>query len=332
MAGQLMGDDVRKDARRVVTIEAEAVRALADFVDDEFAGAVDAIRSSEGRTILLGIGKSGIIAQKIAATLSSTGTASFFLHPAEGAHGDLGMVRPGDVAIAVSYSGETPEILSLLPALKALGASLVAMTGNPDSSLAREADYVIRTTVDREACPLGLVPTASTTAALVMGDALAVCVMRRRDFREEDFAAVHPGGTLGRRLLSKLLELGHTGGEVPRVSVTATFTEAVAEMSAKRFGITAVVDDAGRLVGVITDGDVRRAYEGGRATDEYAAADVMTTEPKTIGLDVTGAAALHVMEKYQITALFALDGDGRPAAIVHIHDILGRGAATGNFE
>lgn len=327
-----MADDVRRDARRVVTIEAEAVRALADFVDDEFAGAVEAIRASEGRTILLGIGKSGIIAQKIAATLSSTGTAAFFLHPAEGAHGDLGMVRPGDVAMAVSYSGETPEILSLLPALKALGASLVAMTGNPKSSLAREADYVIRTTVDREACPLGLVPTASTTAALVMGDALAVCVMRRRDFREEDFAAVHPGGTLGRRLLSALSELGHTGDEVPRVSFAASFTEAVAEMSAKRFGITAVVDDAGRLVGVITDGDVRRAYESGRATDEYAAADVMTKEPKTIGLGVTGAAALHAMEKYQITALFALDGDGRPAAIVHIHDILGRGAATGSFE
>jgi arabinose-5-phosphate isomerase len=327
-----MADDVRKDARRVVTIEAEAVRALADFVDDEFAGAVDAIRASEGRAILLGIGKSGIIAQKIAATLSSTGTASFFLHPAEGAHGDLGMVRPGDVAIAVSYSGETPEILSLLPALKALGASLVAMTGNPNSSLAREADYVIRTTVDREACPLGLVPTASTTAALVMGDALAVCVMRRRDFREEDFAAVHPGGTLGRRLLSTLSELGHTGDEVPRVSSAASFTEAVAEMSAKRFGITAVVDDAGRLVGVITDGDVRRAYESGRATDKYAAADVMTKEPKTIGLEVTGAAALHAMEKYQITALFALDGDGKPAAIVHIHDVLGRGAATGSFE
>jgi arabinose-5-phosphate isomerase len=327
-----MADDVRKDARRVVTIEAEAVRALADFVDDEFAGAVDAIRASEGRAILLGIGKSGIIAQKIAATLSSTGTASFFLHPAEGAHGDLGMVRPGDVAIAVSYSGETPEILSLLPALKALGASLVAMTGNPNSSLAREADYVIRTTVDREACPLGLVPTASTTAALVMGDALAVCVMRRRDFREEDFAAVHPGGTLGRRLLSTLSELGHTGDEVPRVSSAASFTEAVSEMSAKRFGITAVVDDAGRLVGVITDGDVRRAYESGRATDKYAAADVMTKEPKTIGLEVTGAAALHAMEKYQITALFALDGDGKPAAIVHIHDVLGRGAATGSFE
>jgi arabinose-5-phosphate isomerase len=332
MARQLMADDVKKDARRVVTIEAEAVRALADHIDDGFAGAVEAILSSEGRAILLGIGKSGIIAQKIAATLSSTGTASFFLHPAEGAHGDLGMVRPGDVAIAVSYSGETPEILSLVPALKTLGATLAVMTGNSDSSLAREADYVIKTAVDREACPLGLVPTASTTAALVMGDALAVCVMRKRGFKEEDFAAVHPGGTLGRRLLSKVSELGHTGDEIPRVGANATFTEAVAEMSAKTFGITAVLDEEGRLVGVITDGDVRRAYERNLATDDHIAADVMTKGPKTVGFDATGAYALHVMEQYQITALFALDDGRKPAAIIHIHDILGRGAATVNFD
>lgn len=327
-----MADDVKKDARRVVTIEAEAVRALAGHIDDGFAGAVEAILSSEGRAILLGIGKSGIIAQKIAATLSSTGTASFFLHPAEGAHGDLGMVRPGDVAVAVSYSGETPEILSLVPALKGLGATLVAMTGNSDSSLAREADYVIKTAVDREACPLGLVPTASTTAALVMGDALAVCVMRKRGFQEEDFAAVHPGGTLGRRLLSKISELGHTGDEIPRVGANATFSEAVAEMSAKTFGITAVLDEEGRLVGVITDGDVRRAYERNLATDDHIAADVMTKDPKTVEFDATGAYALHVMEKYQITALFALDDGRKPAAIIHIHDILGRGAATVNFD
>jgi len=327
-----MADDVIKDARRVVTIEAEAVRALADYIDDGFVGAAEAILSSDGRTILMGIGKSGIIAQKIAATLSSTGTASFFLHPAEGAHGDLGMVRPGDVAVAVSYSGETPEILALIPALKTLGATLVAMTGNPASSLASEADYVVRTTVDREACPLGLVPTASTTAALVIGDALAVCVMRKRDFGEEDFAAVHPGGTLGRRLLSKVAELGHTGDEIPRVGAAATFTDAVAEISAKTFGLTAVVDDEGRLMGVITDGDVRRAYERGLATDDHSAADVMTKGPKTIEFDATGARALHVMEKYQITALFALDGERRPAAVIHIHDILGRGAAIVNFD
>jgi len=327
-----MADDVKKDARRVVTIEAEAVRALADYIDDGFVGAAEAILASEGRTVLLGIGKSGIIAQKIAATLSSTGTASFFLHPAEGAHGDLGMVRPGDVAVAVSYSGESPEILSLVPALKERGATLIAMTGNPASSLAREADYVIKTAVDREACPLGLVPTASTTAALVMGDALAVCVMRKRDFGEEDFAAVHPGGTLGRRLLSKVSELGHAGDEIPKVGETASFAQAVAEISAKTFGVTAVVDEEGRLMGVITDGDVRRAYERGLATDEHNAADVMTKDPKTIEFDATGARALHVMEKYQITALFALDGERRPTAIIHIHDILGRGAATVNFD
>ncbi|NIT36619.1 MAG: KpsF/GutQ family sugar-phosphate isomerase [candidate division Zixibacteria bacterium] len=327
-----MRDDVRKDAQRVIAIEAEAVRALGDHIDDGFRGVVNAILSSEGRAILLGIGKSGIIAQKIAATLSSTGTASFFLHPAEGMHGDLGMVRPGDVVIAVSYSGETPEILCLVPALKKLGITLAAMTGNPASSLAREADYVINTSVDREACPLGLVPTASTTAALVMGDALAVCAMRRRNFREEDFVAVHPGGALGRRLLAKVSELGHRGDEVPRVPTTATFAEAIAEMSAKKFGITAVTGDEGRLVGVITDGDVRRAYERGMATDKHTAAEVMTREPKTVELDAPGTSALHAMETYQITALFALDEERRPIAIIHIHDILGRGAATFDFD
>jgi arabinose-5-phosphate isomerase len=327
-----MPDDVASDAARVIAIEAEAIRALAAQIDDGFRGAAEAILAAEGRTILMGIGKSGIVAQKIAATLSSTGTASFFLHPAEGVHGDLGMVRPGDVVVAVSYSGETPEIICLVPSLQALDVTLVAMTGNAESSLAREADYVIRTSVDREACPLGLVPTASTTAALVMGDALAICTMRKRGFREEDFAAVHPGGTLGRRLLARVSALGHTGDEVPRVPARATFADAVAEMSAKKFGITAVTDEAGRLVGAITDGDVRRAYERGLAGEARTAGDVMTQNPKTVELDAAGAQALHIMETYQITALFAVDAERRPVAIVHIHDILGRGAATADFD
>jgi arabinose-5-phosphate isomerase len=325
-----MDDDLKKDAERVIAIEAEAVRALGERIDEGFRGAVEAILATEGRTILIGIGKSGIVAQKIAATLSSTGTASFFLHPAEGVHGDLGMVRPGDVVVAVSHSGETPEILYLVPSLKALGVKLVALTGEPGSSLAREADYVVAAAVDREACPLGLVPTASTTAALVMGDALAICAMRKRGFKEEDFAAVHPGGTLGRRLLSTVSSLGHGGDEIPQVASGATFAEAVAEMSAKKFGITAVTDD-GRLVGVITDGDVRRAYERGVST-EAKAAEVMTKDPKTIDLDAAGARALHVMETYQITALFAVDGEKRPVAVVHIHDILGRGAVQVDFD
>jgi arabinose-5-phosphate isomerase len=324
--------DVKRDARRVVEIEAEAVHGLAELVDADFEGAVDAMLSSEGRSVLIGMGKSGIIAQKISATLSSTGTASFFLHPAEAAHGDLGMIRPGDVVIAVSYSGETPEIMCLVPAIKDLGVTLVAMTGNAESSLARRADFVVRTTVDREACPLGLVPTASTTATLVMGDALAVCIMRKRGFREEDFAAVHPGGTLGRRLLSGIAELGHAGDKIPQVAASASFAAAVEEISAKKLGVTAVVDEKGKLVGVITDGDVRRAVERGRAAEGNTAADVMTPDPKTVDYDATGAGALHVMETYQITALFALDGDGRPRAVIHIHDILGRGAATANFD
>jgi len=326
-----MADDVTRDAERVIAIQADAVRALGAQVDDGFRGALEAVLATEGRTILMGIGKSGIVAQKIAATLSSTGTASFFLHPAEGVHGDLGMVRAGDVVIAVSYSGETPEILYLVPSLKTLGITLVAMTGEAGSSLAREADYVVTTSVDREACPLGLVPTASTTAALVMGDALAICAMRKRGFKEEDFAAVHPGGTLGRRLLSTISSLGHAGEAVPRVAADATFADAVAEMSAKKFGITAVTDEMGRLVGVISDGDVRRAYEQG-ITGQAKATDVMTANPKTIEREATGARALHAMETYQITALFAVDDEGRPVAIVHIHDILGRGAVKVDFD
>jgi arabinose-5-phosphate isomerase len=320
-------NDFKKDAARVIGIEADAVRRLAAQLDDGFDGAAAAVCATAGRTILLGIGKSGIIAQKIAATLSSTGTASYFLHPAEGMHGDLGMVRPGDVVIAVSNSGETPEILNLIPALKAVGITLVAMTGNPSSSLAREADHVIRAAVDREACPFGLAPTASTTATLVMGDALAISVMRRRGFRQEDFAAVHPGGSLGRNLSAKVRQLCHAGDEVPVVSVSATFADAVAEISGKRFGITAVTAADGLLVGVITDGDVRRAYERGAAAGTPAG-DVMTRDPKTVNLEATGAQALHMMETHQITALFAVDGDGKPAAVIHIHDILGRGAAT----
>jgi len=325
-------DEILGEARRVVAIEAEAVAALASQLDEGFLGAAEAILAGRGRVILLGIGKSGIIAQKIAATFSSTGTPAYFMHPAEGMHGDLGMLRAGDVAIAVSYSGETPEILCLVPAVKRMGVTLVALTGNAASSLAREAAYVVRAGVSREACPLGLVPTASTTATLVMGDALAVCVMKRRGFREEDFAAVHPGGTLGRRLLAAVADVSHGGAEVPAVPADATLAAAVAEIDAKKFGVTAVVDERGRLVGVITDGDVRRAYARGPLPLETTAAEVMSRQPKTIAGDATAAQALHLMETYQITTLFVVDAAGRPAAVVHIHDILGRGAATGGVE
>lgn len=322
----------RDDAARVIAIEAAAVGALGSQIGPGFMGAVEAILASRGRTILVGIGKSGIIAQKIAATLSSTGTPSYFLHPTEGMHGDLGILRPEDVVIAVSHSGETAEISALLPALKSRGGKLVALTGNPDSTLGRAADFVVVAAVDREACPLGLVPTASTTAALVMGDALAVCVMKRRNFRQEDFAAVHPGGSLGRRLLSSVAELGHRGAEIPIVAATASFSQAVVEIDAKKLGITAVVAGDGKLVGVLTDGDVRRLVAHGSVPAHATAGDVMSREPKTIPLTATGAQALHLMETYQITALFAPDEAGRPAAVVHIHDLLGRGAATANWE
>lgn len=325
-------DDVVREAARVITVEAEAVAALKRQLGEGFVKAVEIILTAPGRVIVTGMGKSGIIAQKVAATFSSTGTPAYFMHPAEGAHGDLGMVREGDVVIAVSNSGETPEIICLLPAIKARRVKLIALTGTVTSTLGRAADTVIASAVDKEACPLGLVPTASTTAALVMGDALAICVMKQRGFNGEDFAAVHPGGALGKRLLTPISELWHEGGEMPVVRADATFAEAVAEINAKRFGITAVVGENGQLVGVITDGDVRRAYAAGVRADDKRASDLMSKNPKTVGAAATAAQALHIMETFQITALFVTDEDGAPRALVHIHDILGRGTATREVE
>ncbi|UCE28423.1 MAG: KpsF/GutQ family sugar-phosphate isomerase [Candidatus Coatesbacteria bacterium] len=321
-------DGIIERAKRVVAIEAEAVAALIGRPGDGFVGAVEAVYATGGRVITTGIGKSGIIAQKLAATLSSTGTPAYFLHPVEAAHGDLGVVGETDVAVVISYSGETSEITSVVPALLSRGATVVAITGVPGSSLAESADHVIDASVDREACPLGLVPTASTTAALVMADALAICVMELKGFAEDDFALFHPGGDIGRRLLSGVKTLIHTGGEVPQVESDAPLDAIVAEMSAKTFGITAVVDGGGKLTGVITDGDLRRLLERGEDLSVVRARDFCTGEPKTIKTGDTTAHALQLMEKHQITALFAVDDDGHPTGVIHIHDILGRGRVS----
>jgi len=321
-------DGIIERAKRVIGIEAEAVAALAARPDGGFVSAVEAVYATGGRVITTGIGKSGIIAQKLAATLSSTGTPAYFLHPVEAAHGDLGVVGEADVAVVISYSGETLEVMSVLPALRSLGATVVAITGAPESSLAEGADYVIDASVDREACSLGLVPTASTTAALVMADALAVCVMELKGFAEDDFALFHPGGDIGRRLRSGVKTLMHTGDDVPQVRSDAALSAIVAEMSAKTFGITAVVDGAGKLTGVITDGDLRRLLESGGDLSAVRAGDFCTGEPKTVKPGDTTARALQLMEKHQITALFAVDDDGRPAGVIHIHDVLGRGRVS----
>ena len=312
-------------ARRVLEIEADAVRALADRVGEEFSRAVEILLGVSGKVVVTGMGKSGIIARKIAATLASTGTPSFFLHAAEAGHGDLGMVMRGDAVLAISNSGESREILRLLPVFKRLALPIVAITGDVRSTLGRTADVVIDGSVREEACPLALAPTASTTAAVALGDALAIVLMERRGFREEDFATLHPDGSLGRRLV-RVVDLMHTGDGIPLVRESEPLSRAIEEITAKRLGHTGIVDDAGRLVGLLADGDLRRLMQrGGGARLEVAIREVMARSPRTVGEGALGAEAVAVMEKHSITALFIVAEDGRPKGIVHLHDLLRAG-------
>jgi arabinose-5-phosphate isomerase len=313
----------RQQARRVLEIEAEAVRSLIDDLDAGFDAAVDAMKATSGRVVVTGIGKSGIVAQKIAATLASTGTAAFFLHPTEAIHGDLGMILKGDVVLALSYSGETAEVVALAPHVKRRGATLVALTGYPESSLAKNADVLVTCRIREEACPLNLAPTASTAAQLAMGDALAMALSVEKGFQPEDFAALHPGGKLGKRFL-RVSDLMHGGEAIPIVPVSAPMKDVVYEMSKKRFGITGVVDDGGKLVGVISDGDLRRLLErhGSRAMD-LSAGEAMSRNPKTIAAGAFATGALLGMEERKITSLFVVDDGGRPAGILHLHDLWG---------
>jgi arabinose-5-phosphate isomerase len=313
----------RREARRVLEIEAAAIRSLADDLDEGFDTAVALLHGTTGRVVVTGIGKSGIVGQKIAATLASTGTPAFFLHPAEAIHGDLGMILAGDVVLALSHSGETEEIVALLPHVRRRGAKLVALTGKRASTLAREADAVVATTIREEACPLNLAPTASTAAQLAMGDALAMALSVEKGFRPEDFAALHPGGKLGKRFL-KVADLMHAGAGVPLVPLDAPMKDVVYEMSKKRLGITGVVDGEGRLAGVVSDGDLRRLleHEGERAWSADAAG-AMNRSPKTIAPSAFATEALRLMEERKITSLFIVGGDGRPEGIVHLHDLWG---------
>lgn len=313
--------DELKAARRVLEAEAEAVRELADRLDEGFLRALDLLQACRGRVVVTGIGKSGLVGKKIAATLAATGTPALFLHPAEGVHGDLGMVVRGDVVLAISNSGETDELLLLLPALKRLGVPLIVLTGNPRSTLAQHGDVVVDVSVREEACPLNLTPTTSTTAALAMGDALAVALLGRRGIQPDDFALLHPGGNLGRRLL-RVEDLMHRGQEVPMVRETTPMPEVVLEMTQKRLGTTSVVDAEGRLIGIITDGDLRRALQRDPGVFARTAAEVMTRSPKTVGRHELAAKALEVMEHYAITQLLIVDASRRPEGIIHLHDIL----------
>ncbi len=306
----------------MIEIEAAAVRALADGLDDGFDRAVAAMKSTAGRVVVTGIGKSGIVGQKIAATLASTGTAAFFLHPSEAIHGDLGMILKGDVVLALSHSGETEEVVALIPHVKRRGATLVALTGWKDSTLGAGADVVVAVQIREEACPNNLAPTASTTAQLVMGDALAMALSVARGFKPEDFAALHPGGKLGKRFL-KVSDLMHAGDDVPLVASTAPMKDVVYEMSRKRFGITGVTE-GGKLVGVVSDGDLRRLLErDGPKIMSDTAADAMSHNPKTIGKDAWATEALRLMEERKITSLFVVAADGRPEGILHLHDLWG---------
>ena len=307
-------------ARAVLRTEADAVRALGDRLDGRFTAAVRLLADCTGRVIVTGMGKSGIIAHKIAATLSSTGTPAYFLHPAEAVHGDLGVIRDDDLVIGLSRSGETPEILRLLETLRRIGARLVAITGEPASGLGRAADVTLDCRVDEEACPLNLAPTASTTAALALGDALAMTLMVRKGFSEKDFANLHPGGQIGKRLL-RVERLMHTGQQIPRVSPAATLPEVVATMSAKGLGMTCVTDADGALLGVITDGDLRRSLCAGSALPERCAADLMTRDPITVPAAALAAEALNVLEARRVTSLVVVDDGARLAGVLHLHDL-----------
>lgn len=309
-------------ARAVLEIEARAVRDLIPRVDEAFALAARLMIGCRGRIVVLGMGKSGHIANKIAATLASTGTPAFFVHPGEASHGDMGMITPEDVVLALSNSGETDELVVLIPLLKRLGVPLVAMTGNPGSSLAESSSVHLFVGVAQEACPLGLAPTSSTTAALAMGDALAIALLQARGFTQEDFALSHPGGALGRRLLLKVRDLMHTGTGIPAVGPDTPLTEALLEMTRKGMGLTAVTGDDGRILGIFTDGDLRRVMDRGVDVRGTRIAEVMTPDCKTVAPELLAAEALAVMQDTRINALLVVDQDRRLIGAINMHDLL----------
>ncbi|MFM2055888.1 MAG: hypothetical protein RLY71_273 [Pseudomonadota bacterium] len=309
-------------AHQTLDIEAEALLALKAQQGAGFALAVELVLACRGRVVVMGMGKSGHVGRKIAATLASTGTPAFFVHPAEASHGDLGMVTPADVVLAISNSGESDELAAILPAIKRLGVKVLAMTGRAESTLARHADALLSNRVEKEACPLNLAPTASTTAQLALGDALAVALLDARGFREEDFARSHPGGALGRKLLTHVHDIMRSGDAVPRVTPETSFTEMMREMSAKGLGATAVVDEAGRPIGIYTDGDLRRSIERGLDLRSLSAAEVMSAGPRSIRADALAVDAAELMELARVTTLLVCDADGVLVGAVNTNDLM----------
>lgn len=320
--------DILEQAAQVLRDEAKAIEQLSDTLDQSFVEAVTMILGSQGRVVCTGMGKSGHIARKVAATLASTGTPALFLHPGEGVHGDLGMVTGQDIVLAFSNSGETGELIDLLPSLRRIGARLISVVGNPISTLAKNSDVVLLVKVEKEACPLGLAPTTSTTVALALGDALAVCLLERHNFTPENFAVFHPGGSLGRRLLLTVENIMHSGTNNPTIHVGATVQDALFVMTDKGLGAANVIDEEGHLVGLVTDGDIRRGLDSGSNFLEWPVEDMMTKMPRTITKDKLAAEALHRMEKNQprpITVLPVVDKNGVSIGMVHITDLLRRG-------
>lgn len=321
-------EEIIKKGKEVIRIEAEAVFALIESIDDSFYSVIEKIFECSGRVVLTGMGKSGLIARKIVATLNSTGTAAIYLHPSDAVHGDLGMVRKEDVVILLSKSGETEEIINLIPMLKRLEVTLIGMIGNTNSKIAREVDYILNVAVPEEACPFDLAPTASTTATLAMGDAISVCLLKRRGFTEEDFAMLHPGGSLGKRLSLKISEIMSTGDKIPIVNENAPLKDAIYKITSKFLGCTGVVNDKNVLIGIITDGDLRRLLEKTLDIKNLLAKDAMTLNPKKISPDVLASFALQQMENHKITSLFITNEKKNPIGIIHLHQLLNLGLSS----
>ena len=325
MQTKLTAEELLTLAGRVLDIESQAVLQLKQRLDGSFTTACKLCLDTTGRIVVTGMGKSGHIAGKIAATLASTGTPAFFMHPADASHGDLGMITGQDLLLAVSYSGETQEVVTILPLVKRMGAKLISMTGKPGSTLAKAADAHLNVAVDEEACPLNLAPTASTTATLAMGDALAVALLESRGFTAEDFARSHPSGSLGKRLVLRVSDVMHTGGEIPAVRENVKLSEGLVEMSRKGLGMTAIVDEKNTILGIFTDGDLRRALDSGVDVHKTQMRTVMHRECKTVAPDVLAAEAVHLMEEYKITALLVAGQDRRLLGALNVHDLFRAG-------
>ncbi len=322
--------DAIEKGKEVVRIEAQAVRSLENKIGEEFAGAVGLIQNIAGRVVITGMGKSGLIARKIVATLNSTGTAAIYMHPSDAVHGDLGMVRPEDVIICISNSGDTEEVVQLLPMFKRIGVPIISILGNRNSKLGRESDFILDADVEQEACPHDLAPTSSTTAALVIGDALAIALLDRKNFTEQEFAMFHPAGNLGKRLLLKVEELMVKGKDMPVVPETASLREAILVITSGRLGATCVLNSAGTLAGIITDGDLRRLLHKNMDFSGMSTADVMTENPKVVRPNLLAVAALEMMENFNITQLVVVDESKKPVGMLHLHDLVKAGLSPKN--